>query len=128
ETSAYGVFANGGVRVPAHAIANVTNTRSRLILSMGAPKGKRVISPQVAFMITNVLSDNDSRTFEFGKCSALYLYSNSATDCYLGKPGLIRPAAVKTGTSTDFNDNLTVGYTSDYVMGVWAGNNDNTPM
>ncbi len=128
ETSAYGVFANGGVRVPAHAIATVTNTQGRLILDMEAPKGKRVISPQVAFMITNVLSDNDSRTFEFGKCSALYLYSNSVTDCYRGKPGLIRPAAVKTGTSTDFNDNLTVGYTSDYVMGVWAGNNDNSPM
>jgi penicillin-binding protein 1A len=131
ETSAYGVFADGGIRVPAHAIDTVTNTQGRVILhiqSQGDGQGKQVISPQVAFMITSVLSDNNSRTYEFGKCSALYLYSGSKDDCYAGNPGVVRPAAVKTGTSTDFNDNLTVGYTSDYVMGVWAGNNDNSPM
>jgi penicillin-binding protein 1A len=50
------------------------------------------------------------------------------TQCYEGNPGLIRPAAVKTGTSNDFRDNWTVGYTSDYVVGVWAGNNDNSAM
>jgi len=82
----------------------------------------------VAFLMTNVLSDNTSRTFEFGKCSALYLYSNTQTQCYQGNPGPIRPAATKTGTSQDFRDNWTVGYTTDYVMGVWAGNNDNSPM
>jgi penicillin-binding protein 1A len=127
ETSAYGVFANGGVRVPAHAIDTVRDTQGHVILRV-QPQGKRVLSKQAAFMITNVLSDNDSRTYEFGKCSALYLYSNSETDCYLGNPGTVRPAAVKTGTSNDFADNLTVGYTSDYVMGVWAGNNDNSAM
>ncbi len=79
-------------------------------------------------MMTNVLSDNSSRTFEFGKCSALYLYSNTQLQCYQGNPGTIRPAAVKTGTSQDFRDNWTVGYTTDYVLGVWAGNNDNSPM
>src|SRR5205823_6274341 len=127
ETSAYGVFANGGIRVPTHAIDTVMDTRGRVILHIET-QGKRVISKQAAFLITNVLSDNGSRTYEFGKCSALYLYSNSETDCYLGNPGTVRPAAVKTGTSNDFADNLTVGYTSDYVMGVWAGNNDNSPM
>ncbi len=79
-------------------------------------------------MITNVLSDNNSRTFEFGKCSALYLYSHTQTQCYQGNPGSIRPAAVKTGTSNDFRDNWTVGYTNDYTVGVWAGNNDNSAM
>jgi penicillin-binding protein 1A len=79
-------------------------------------------------MMTNVLSDNNARTFEFGKCSALFLYTNTAAQCYAGDPGLIRPAAVKTGTSQDFRDNWTVGYTTNYVMGVWAGNNDNSPM
>jgi membrane peptidoglycan carboxypeptidase len=127
ETSAFGVFANGGVRVPAHAITTVYDTSGRLVYHF-VPTGTRVISKQVAFMMTNVLSDNASRTFEFGKCSALYLYSNTQTQCYEGDPGSIRPAAVKTGTSQDFRDNWTVGYTSDYVMGVWAGNNDNSPM
>jgi penicillin-binding protein 1A len=127
ETSAYGVFANGGVRIPTHAIDTVTDTRGHVILHV-QPQGKQVISKQVAFLLTDVLSDNNSRTYEFGKCSALSLYSNSMTDCYLGNPGTIRPAAVKTGTSNNFADNLTVGYTSDYVMGVWAGNNDNSPM
>ncbi len=127
QTSAFGVFANGGVRVPPHAIDSVIDTQGRLIYHF-APVGTRVISKQVAFIMTNVLSDNSSRTFEFGKCSALYLYSNTQSQCYAGNSGQIRPAAVKTGTSQDFRDNWTVGYTTDYVMGVWAGNNDNSPM
>jgi len=127
QTSAFGVFANGGVRIPSHAINEVSDTQGHLIYKF-IPQGNRVISKQVAFLMTNVLSDNASRTFEFGKCSALYLYSNSQTQCYQGNPGTIRPAAVKTGTSQDFRDNWTVGYTPDYVMGVWAGNNDDSPM
>jgi membrane peptidoglycan carboxypeptidase len=126
-TSAYGTFTTGGIRVPHHAIATVKDTEGHLIFQ---PKtgGKRVISRETAFMVSDVMSDNVARTFEFGKCSSLYLYSNTQQQCYAGNPGLIRPAAVKTGTSTDFRDNWTVGYTTDYVIGVWAGNNDNTPM
>lgn len=126
-TSAYGVFANGGVRVPAHAVETVKDVTGGLVYQFASP-GQRVISKQVSFMMTNVLSDNSSRTFEFGKCSMLYLFSNTQTQCYQGNPGMIRPAAVKTGTSQDFRDNWTIGYTTDYVIGVWAGNNDNTPM
>ncbi len=127
ETSAYGVFANGGVRITRHAIATVRDTQGHTIFQYPT-QGQQVISKQTAFMITNVLSDNSSRTFEFGKCSALYLYSNTQQQCYAGNPGPIRPAAAKTGTSNDFRDNWTVGYTTDYVVGVWAGNNDNSPM
>jgi penicillin-binding protein 1A len=127
ETSAFGVFANGGVRIPPHAIDTVVDVQGNLVYHFASP-GKRVISKQVAYMMTNVLSDNSSRTFEFGKCSALYLYTNTQLQCYQGNPGTIRPAAVKTGTSQDFRDNWTVGYTTDYVLGVWAGNNDNSPM
>ena len=127
ETSAYGAFANKGIHVQQHAIDTVTDTRGHVIFHF-QPRGTRVLSPQVAFMMTDVLSDNTSRTFEFGKCSSLSLYSNTMTQCYQGNPGPIRPAAAKTGTSTDFRDNWTVGYTSDFVVGVWAGNNDNSPM
>lgn len=127
ETSAYGAFGNGGIRVPVHAVEVATTPQGRVIYRPDT-RGIRVISPQVAYMMTNVLSDNASRSFEFGKCSALFLYSNSQNECYAGKPGIIRPAAVKTGTSQDFIDNWTVGYTTDVVVGVWAGNNDNSPM
>ena len=126
-TSAYSVFANGGTRIPPHAIDTVMDTQGHVIFHFQT-QGQHVLSKQTAFMITNVLSDNNSRTFEFGKCSALYLYSNTQTQCYRGNPGSIRPAAVKTGTSNDFRDNWTVGYTNDYTVGVWAGNNDNSAM
>lgn len=127
ETSAYGDFGDGGIHVPAHAIDWVADPQGRVIFRP-ALKGTRVLSPQVAYMMTSVLSDNAARTFEFGKCSSLYLYSNSMTQCYAGNPGAIRPSAVKTGTSQDFMDNWTVGYTTNLVVGVWAGNDDNSPM
>ena len=126
-TSAYGVFANAGVRVPAHTINTVYDTQGKLVYDF-VPPAQHVISPQVAYLMTNVLSDNQARTFEFGACSMLYLYSNTQTQCYEGKPGTIYPSAVKTGTSQNFADNWTIGYTTDYVMGVWAGNNDNSAM
>jgi membrane peptidoglycan carboxypeptidase len=126
-TSAYGVFDNGGVRIPPHTIDSVTDTQGRLIYRF-VPQGERVISRQVAFLITNVLSDNRNRTYEFGPCSALYLYSNTQQQCYAGNPGIVRPAAAKTGTSDNFMDNWTVGYTPDVVVGVWVGNDDNSPM
>jgi len=127
QTSAYGVFANGGVRIPPHAIDTVMDTQGRLIYHF-VPVGKRVISKQVAFLMTNVLRDNASRLFEFYDCNELQLFSNTRQQCFAGDRGVVRPAAAKTGTSSDFKDNWTIGYTTDYVMGLWAGNNDNSPM
>lgn len=126
-TSAFGTFANGGVRIPPHAVVSVSDTQGRTIYSFPTA-GQRVLSKQVAYMMTDVLSDNSSRSFEFGKCSELYLFATTQAQCYAGNPGPIRPAAAKTGTSNDFRDNWTIGYTTDYVVGVWAGNNDNSPM
>ena len=127
QTSAYGVFANGGVRIPPHTVDTIIDVQGRVIYHF-APIGHRVISKQAAFLITNVLSDNKSRLYEFYDCNVLQLYSNSKLQCYEGNRGTVRPAATKTGTSQNFADNWTVGYTTDYVMGVWAGNNDNSPM
>jgi membrane peptidoglycan carboxypeptidase len=126
-TAAYGVFANGGVRVPPHAISTVYDTQGKLVYQF-AFTGQQVISQQIAYMMSSVLSDNKARTYEFGACSSLYLYSNTQTQCYEGNPGTVYPSAVKTGTSQNFADNWTLGYTNDYVMGVWAGNNDNSAM
>ncbi|HEY0754507.1 MAG TPA: transglycosylase domain-containing protein [Ktedonobacteraceae bacterium] len=126
-TSAYGAFANAGLEVPARAITSITNTEGKTVYQIPL-NSKRVLSPQVAFLMTNVLSDNKARSFEFGACSALYLYTSTQTQCNQGKPGTVYPSAVKTGTSQNFADNWTIGYTTDYVMGVWAGNNNNSPM
>lgn len=127
QTAAYGVFANGGVRIPPHSIDTVMDTQGRIIYHF-VPQGTRVISKQVAFIMSQVLSDNKARLYEFFDCNVLQLYSNSKQQCFAGNRGLVRPAAAKTGTSQDFRDNWTVGYTTDFVMGVWAGNNNDTPM
>jgi membrane peptidoglycan carboxypeptidase len=129
HTSAFGVFANGGVRQPYYAISKVVRgTTGKVLFQHEVSAGTRVLSPQLAYMMTNVLSDNTSRTPEFFDCNVLQLYANSQQDCYNGNRGAVRPAAAKTGTTQDFRDNWTVGYTTDYVMGVWAGNDNNSPM
>jgi membrane peptidoglycan carboxypeptidase len=74
----------------------------------------QVLEPEVAREISNILSDNAARTPVFGARSALYFSD--------------RPMAAKTGTTNEFRDGWTVGYTPSLAVGVWAGNNDNTPM
>jgi membrane peptidoglycan carboxypeptidase len=129
HTSAMGVFANGGVRVPYYAVNKVVSgSTGSLLYQHQLDPGTQVISPQLAYMMTNVLSDNTDRTPEFFDCNVLQLYANSQQDCWNGNRGVVRPAAAKTGTTNVFRDNWTVGYTTDYVMGVWAGNDDNSPM
>ncbi|HEV7234636.1 MAG TPA: transglycosylase domain-containing protein, partial [Ktedonobacteraceae bacterium] len=129
HTSAIGTFADGGVHVGYYGISKViAGVSNKVIYQHQLDPGKRVISPQLAYMMTSVLSDNASRIPEFFDCNVLQLYANSQSDCWNGNRGTVRPAAAKTGTTQNFRDNWTVGYTSDYVMGVWAGNDNNTPM
>ena len=129
HTSAMGVFANGGVRQAYYAINKIVSASTgKLLFQHQFGPGKRIISPQLAYMMTDVLSDNTSRIPEFLDCNVLQLYSNSQQDCQNGDRGVVRPAAAKTGTTNDFRDNWTIGYTTDYVMGIWAGNDDNSPM
>ncbi len=129
HTSAMGTFADGGVHMPYFSINKVVmGTTSKLVFQNQLAPGKQVISPQLAYMMTNVLSDNTDRLPEFFDCNMLQLYSNTQQDCWSGNRGPVRPAAAKTGTTNDFKDNWTVGYTTDFVMGVWAGNDDGSPM
>ena len=129
HTSAMGTFANNGVHMPYYAISKVVQGTTGKVMFQHAPNpGTQVISPQLAYMMTSVLSDNTDRIPEFFDCNVLQLYSNSQQDCWNGNRGVVRPAAAKTGTTNDFKDNWTVGYTTDYVMGVWAGNDDGSPM
>ncbi len=112
-TGAYAVFANGGRRVPPVTVLRLLDNYGRVIEEYHPPEGQQVISPQHAYLITSILSDNEARTPAFGPNSVLKLS---------------RPAAVKTGTTDDWRDNWTIGYTPDLVVGVWVGNSDNTPM
>ena len=112
-TAAYGAFANGGYRVEPVTINRVEDNRGRVLKAWEAAPGPRVMDERVAYLITDILSDNFARAPTFGEGSALRLS---------------RPAAAKTGTTTDWRDNWTVGYTPDLVVGVWAGNADNEPM
>lgn len=128
HTSAYGTFANGGVHVPYYTVDKVVFASTGQTYGHKLDPGKRVLDPRLAYMITSVLSDNEDRLPEFYDCNVLQLYSNSQDECYAGNRGSVRPAAAKTGTTNDFRDNWTMGYTTDFVMGVWAGNDDNSSM
>jgi penicillin-binding protein 1C len=112
-TSAFGVFAAGGVRTPTMAILKITNARGDLIYQWTQPSSERILDERVAYLITDILSDNNARLATFGPNSVLQIG---------------RPAAVKTGTTTDYRDNWTVGYTPELVTGVWVGNANNAPM
>src|SRR6266446_6807676 len=114
-TGAYATFANQGVRVPSTAILEITDSQGHPLYAYNAahPKGVRAISPEVAFLMSSILSDKASRYHEFGPGNPLELD---------------RPAAAKTGTTDSFRDNWTLGYTPYLTVGVWAGNSDNSTM
>lgn len=113
-TSAYGVFATGGLRASAVSILKVEDAKGKVLFQYTPPSPARVLSSDVAYMISDILSDNDARKIEFGETS------------YLRVPGYT--VAAKTGTTDDKRDNWSLGYTPTVVVGTWVGNNDNTPM
>jgi penicillin-binding protein 1C len=131
---AYSVFANGGTMMgqptdnprPGYreldpvSILRVEDPDGNVLWQYSAPEARNIVladgqelTPQEAFLLTHVLKDNNARAASFGSNSALRLN---------------RPAAAKTGTTTDYKDVWTIGYTPQVVTGVWVGNNDNTPM
>ncbi|MGQ9626549.1 MAG: penicillin-binding protein 1C [Anaerolineae bacterium] len=112
-TAAYAAFANEGRRVEPVCIARVEDSQGKILWENRPQPGPQVLSPQVAYLITDILADDWARIPGFGEGSVLKLS---------------RPAAVKTGTTTDWRDNWTVGYTPDLAVGVWVGNADNSPM
>ena len=112
-TAAYAAFANGGRQVVPIALLRVEDAQGHVVRSWEPRLGPQAVSPQVAYLITDILSDNAARASAFGEMSPLHL-------------GF--PAAAKTGTTTDWRDNWTLGYTPDLAVGVWVGNADNAPM
>lgn len=109
-TSAYGVFASGGELAERTTILKIQDKNKKEVF-VHEPSLTRVLGRGVSFQISSILSDNSARQETFG---------NSLT--------ISRPAAVKTGTTEEYKDALTIGYTPQVVVGVWVGNNDNTPM
>ncbi|RLC32760.1 penicillin-binding protein [Candidatus Woesebacteria bacterium] len=137
---AYAVLANYGERPEFVSMLNVTNykgevieentcTQSKLgkylskltpyIYAAEAAKNicerEQVLNSRVAFLLTDILSDNQARSPAFGSHSLLNVP---------GHPEV----AVKTGTSNNLRDNIAIGYNQDYLVAVWVGNNDNSPM
>ena len=113
-TNAYGAFANGGYKTDPIAILEVKDKDGKVLEKKEPKKGRRVLSEEDAFLIADILSDNNARKDTFGSNSAINI------------PG--RQVLVKTGTTNDRRDNWTIGGTSQEITGVWVGNNDNSPM
>lgn len=117
-TQAYGVFANGGYRIDLHPILKIVDSRGKILdeyKPLPSPIfGKKILPEGVSFIISDILADNNARLLEFGPNSSLRIPNQAVS--------------VKTGTTNDFRDNWTIGYTPDYVVAAWVGNNDNSTM
>lgn len=112
-TSAFGVFATEGLRVEPVSILKIEDYQGKT-LEENKKGSKRVLPNEVAKLVTDILSDNSARAPMFGAQSHLYFENYKV--------------AAKTGTTDDFRDCWTIGYTSSVVVGVWVGNNNNEPM
>ncbi|OGK31405.1 hypothetical protein A3F32_02700 [Candidatus Roizmanbacteria bacterium RIFCSPHIGHO2_12_FULL_42_10] len=113
-TNAFSTFAREGQALEPQAILEIRDHKGKVLYKAKEEKPKRVLPEGIAFIISHILSDNNARFDAFG------------TSSFLNIPG--RTVAVKTGTTNDKKDNWALGYTNDVTVGVWVGNNDNTPM
>lgn len=112
-TTAYATLANGGSRVDLNPILKITDAKGSVIETKEVNR-QPVLEKAVAFILGDILADNQARSWEFGPNSPLKIEGHRVS--------------VKTGTTDNKRDNWTIGYTPSYVVTVWVGNNDNTPM
>ena len=112
-TSAYGVFANDGLQVPPTSVLKIEDQFGNII-EENKKTPKRILESKVVKLINDILSDNEARAPIFGLKSPLY-FENAEV-------------AVKTGTTQNYRDGWTIGYTPSLSVGVWVGNNNNAPM
>jgi membrane peptidoglycan carboxypeptidase len=113
---AYSVFANGGTKNPTTPILKITDSKGKTLYDFekDRKKSKQVLDPQIAYEISSILSDNNARSVIFGAHSALYFPN--------------RTVAAKTGTTNDFKDAWTMGYTPSLAVAVWTGNSNAAKM
>jgi len=112
-TSAYGVLANDGLKIPPVAILKIEDSTGNII-EENKKSPIRVLESETARLINDILSDNEARSPMFGSSSVLYIKNYQV--------------AAKTGTTQDYRDAWTIGYTPSIVLGVWVGNNNNESM
>lgn len=116
---AFGVFANQGIKQPLISILKVEDWRGKVYEEVNPEEvelsGERILTPDVTFLISHILYDNNARMAAFGESSYLNVKNHPEV-------------SVKTGTTNDRRDNWTIGYTADAVVVTWVGNNDNQPM
>ncbi|MBI2482872.1 PBP1A family penicillin-binding protein [Candidatus Uhrbacteria bacterium] len=114
HTSAYATLAADGIRRPTVAILRVEDQHRQVLTEAPPDSGTRVVDAEVVRQLTSVMTDNDARTYVFGPRSPL-AFPN-------------RLVAAKTGTTNDWRDAWTMGFTPSLAVGVWVGNNNNAPM
>lgn len=113
-TSAYGVFATEGIRYEPQAVLRVEDAQGNVLEEWKPQGGQRVLDENAARLISDILSDNTARTPLFGANSFVYFGNVDV--------------AGKTGTTNNNKDAWMMGYNPNIAVGVWSGNNDNTPM
>jgi len=113
SVTAFSAFANGGYRVEPVSILEVKDKDGRVIFHNQPEPGRQVMQPTEAYLINDILSDNNARAIAFGTRSGLNINPN---------------IAVKTGTTNDQRDNWAIGWSQEVMVGAWVGNNDNSPM
>lgn len=122
--NAYQTFANQGMHIPAQNILDIWDNYGRQLYHFDPnhPNATRVLSPQVAYLVTSTLSDSAARYIEFPNDTLLNM------DDWTLPNGSHPQVAAKTGTSDFFKDNWTIGYTPNVVVGVWSGNANESPL
>ncbi|MDD2920795.1 MAG: transglycosylase domain-containing protein [Anaerolineales bacterium] len=108
-STAYSAFANDGIYAGNSSILGIRNADGTLLYAQEKPPAQQALDARVAWLISDILSDDNARATGFGVNSILKID---------------RVAAVKTGTTTNFHDNWTIGYTQDLLIGVWVGNSN----
>ncbi len=114
HVSAFGTLANGGIRHEKTAILRVENSQGEILEEFKPSAGEETVKEKYVAMLDHIISTNKYRAPAFGENNPLRFDD--------------RPVAAKTGTTNEFRDGWTIGYTPSLAVGVWAGNNDNTPM
>ncbi|MCL4825323.1 MAG: hypothetical protein KJZ57_14010, partial [Anaerolineales bacterium] len=108
-TGAYAVLADKGVKTDHPDLLDIRDADGNLLYESFPTPPLQILDPRVVWLLSDILADDAARSLGFGRNSTLKID---------------RPAAVKTGTTTNFHDNWTIGYTPDLVVGVWVGNSD----
>lgn len=130
---AYQTFADQGKHVDPQGILDIWDNYGHNLYHYDPthPKEAQVFTPQIAYMMTSVLTDQQARSYEFQNVHTLSFWDWDGTCSTLpwsGLPRCVHDVAAKTGTTDDFKDNWTIGYTPNVVVGVWTGNANNVAM